>query len=130
MDSFAFPPRKASLREETATSTQLKELKGEIDAIATKIENEKAKWETEADPVKAAIYLASIADLRAEKTALIADRSLLLAALVTALAPGKNPPLAFCGTPSPCMRTPFHSVFVQQPPPCLSCVFQSSRCVC
>ena len=120
---------------ETATTTQqLKDLKDEIDAITLLIASKEAKWESAADPDTKAILLASIADLKAEKAARSADRSLLLAALVAAPAPGKNPPSPSTPAPPPCMRTPLYSVFVQHaPPPPLVCVvlcFSNSESVC
>ena len=108
-------------------NTRLDRLDGEIAELSKEIREEKTKLET-AEGDRAFDLRDSIKVLNSRLEVLIADRSHLLRS--SAPVPGKKPPLALCGTPSPCMRTPFHSVFVQQPPPCLSCAFQSSRCVC
>ena len=118
---------------ETATTTQqLKDLKDEIDAITLLIASEKAKWESAADPDTKAILLASIADLKAEKAVLIADRSLLLAALVAA--PGKKPPLTLYVSPTPLFANAILFCVCSACPPlplvCVLLCFSNSESVC
>ena len=71
------------------TSTQLKDLKGEIDDITRKIDAKEKTLET-AEGDKASDLRTSIAVLYSDRSVLIADRSRLLAAPVPA--PGKNAP--------------------------------------
>ena len=107
---------------ETTTTTQLAKLNAEIDAITLLIASEKTELKSAADPDTKAVLLASIADLKAEKAARSADRSLLLAALVAAPAPGKKPPLALYVSPHPpvCERHFILCLFSMPPPsPCL-----------
>ena len=112
---------------ETATTTQqLKDLKDEIDAITLLIASKEAKWESAADPDTKAVLLASIERLNDEKAARSADRSLLLAALVAAPAPGKKPPLARQPHPPVFARPSILSLFNMPPPPLLVfCYFKS-----
>ena len=108
---------------------QLGDLKGEIDAINLKIEKLEDKRENTADVTERAVILDSIKTLNARLEARSATRDQLLLNASAAPAPGKNTPLASrasTSAPPPCMRTPFPSVFVQQPPPLVCRVFFKS----
>ena len=110
-------------------NTRLDRLDGEIAELAKEIREEKTKLET-AEGDKATDLRKSLERLHEKETALMTQRGLLLTALVAAPAPGKNPPSPSTSAPPPCMRTPFHSVFVQQPPLVCLVFFTPSRCVC
>ena len=76
---------------ESATITQLKELKGEIDELSKEIRQKEDKRDNTADVSEKAILLASIADLKVEKAARSTTRD-ALALRLPAPAPGKNTP--------------------------------------
>ena len=108
---------------ETATTTQqLKDLKGEIAELSKEIRDEKTAWLNAADDATKEFYATSIERLNSRLEARSADRSLLLAALVAAPAPGKKPPLALYVSPHPpvCERPSILCLFSMPPPsPCL-----------
>ena len=76
---------------ETAMTTQLKELKDEIDDLIVLIANKETERKDEPDVAEKAIILESIAVLNARLDARSATRDHLLLAAVTT-APGKNTP--------------------------------------
>ena len=75
-------------------TTQLKELKGEIDELSKEIRQEKKKRDDTADVDEKVVILDSIKVLNAEKAARSATRDALVLRLVPAPAPspGKNTP--------------------------------------
>ena len=60
-------------------TAQLKDLKGEIDAVSADIKEEKAKWENATADGNKAFYAQSIQDLKDVLKALIASRDKLFA---------------------------------------------------
>ena len=76
-------------------TTQLKDLKGEIDELYKEIRREKEKRDNTADVAEKAIILDSITVLNARLDARSATRDRIIdAALAAAPFAGKNPPLA------------------------------------
>ena len=73
-------------------TTQLKELKGEIDELSKEIREEKKKRDNTADVAEKGIILESIAVLNTRLDAARAHRRELSVALAAAPSPGKNAP--------------------------------------
>ena len=107
---------------ETSMTTQLKELKGEIDELSKEIREEKKKRDNTADVAEKGIILESIAVLYSERAARSATRdALLLRNPVPAPAPGKNPPLALDAS-----VPPLHA-HTQHPPLVVASLSSSTR---
>ena len=88
-------------------TVQLKDLKGEIDAVSADIKEEKAKWEKATTADRIAFYAQSIQDLRDEKKALIDNRKQLTTTNTSSSSQGKDISTAVFPTKLcfRCMRT-------------------------